>query len=238
MKSRDALWLAGAAALLVLAAPKPAADVPPRTAPKPTTKRPPAPAAKRQGDVISYFLDVPGSGLVVVKTAESPDVSWGTPELRADKVPALQAMMRDWGSQIDDVGVEFRIPSKEIGAIMWSESGGNKRAVSSAGARGAMQVMPFNFPAGTSDAQMFDPRLNLRAGAKLLAAARNRGQDIVQMASWYNAGGKDGIPWTNDAWIAAGRKPEQASRWGYASQPGYIDSVVAAFNSLTKLGSS
>jgi soluble lytic murein transglycosylase-like protein len=185
--------------------------------------------------VISYFLDVPGSGLLVVKTSESPDVQWGAPELRPEKLAQYQQMVTHWTPIVDDAGVEFRMPSNEIFAIMWSESGGLPNLTSKAGAKGLMQVMPFNFAKGTSDAQMFDPKTNVRAGVKLLAASHSTGHDLVQMASWYNAGGKSGDPWTNESWLAAGRNPVLTTRWGYPSQPGYIDSVVAAFNTGVKL---
>jgi hypothetical protein len=201
--------------------------------------------AQRQGDLISYYVDIPGTGMIVVKTSEAPDVVWGSPDLNPTKVPAYLAMVQHWGTLVDDAGVEFRVPSNEIFAIMYSESGGNQKALSPVGAHGLMQVMPYNFPKGTTDAQMYDPRTNIRAGVRYLANARQAGRyDLIQVASMYNAGPPTGPPWTNEAWLREGQKildpvkrakhDANVSRWGYASQPGYIDSVVAAFNTGVK----
>jgi soluble lytic murein transglycosylase-like protein len=182
--------------------------------------------------VISYYVDIPGTGLIVVKTSEAPDVAWGAPQLRAEKIPAFQTMLNHWQALVDDAGVEFRVPSREIWAIMWAESGGNPKAQSPAGAMGLMQVMPFHFPAGSTEAEMLEPRNNIRTGVRVMASRRQGGQhDLVQVASLYNAGGNaDGSPFTND------QKPGLATRWGYASEPGYIDAVVAAFNTAVKMG--
>jgi len=144
------------------------------------------------------------------------------PDLNADHIETL----------IDDAGINARVPSEEIEALMWSESGGKQNAVSKAGALGLIQVMPANFPKGTTQAQMLDPRTNLATGTRLYAAGRG---DPVQAASWYNAGGQNGQPWTNDAWLKAGRNPAQTTRWGYAAEPGYLDTFVAAYNTAVKL---
>ena len=241
MKRETLYWLAyGALALVAFTGP-PSVPNPPKVPPKSpgkapggSSKVPPKTGGGKEGDVISYFLDVPGSGLIVVKTSESPDVSWGAPELQASKSVQFQSMMKEWGPLVDDAGLEYRVPSKEIYAIMWSESGGKQNAISKAGAMGLMQVMPFHFPAGSSQAQMLDPRTNIRAGARVLASRRAGGsRDLIQVASLYNRGGNaDGSPFTN------AQQPNFATRWGYASEPGYIDSVVAAFNTAVKLGVS
>ncbi len=231
MKTRDLLWVGGALALLAV---QPnTVPVPQSAPPKTPPRRIPGPPASlpRQGDVITYIWDVP-TGQIVVKTSESPDVHWGSPELAPEKVAPFQAMVARWASMIDDAGVDARVPSEELQAIMWAESGGDPNAVSKAGALGLLQVMPSNFPAGMTRAQMLDPRTNLRTGAKLYAAGRG---DPVQAASWYNAGGQNGKPWTNAAWLQAGRNPAQTTRWGYAAEPGYLDTVVAAYNTAMKL---
>lgn len=239
MKRETLYWLAyGAVATLALApgpgVPNPP-KVPPKGPPKPPGGTPGKPPSKqgggRQGDVISYFYDGP-SGMIVVKTSEAPNVDWGAPELRPDKVADFQAMMAHWGALVDEAGTDFRVPSKEIFAIMFSESGGDQGAVSKAGAQGLMQVMPFHFPPGTTPERMREPRTNIQTGVRVMASRRGGGtRDIVQVASLYNAGGNaDGSPFTNE------QRPKLATRWGYASEAGYIDSVVAAFNTAARLG--
>jgi soluble lytic murein transglycosylase-like protein len=180
--------------------------------------------------MISYFVDP--SGAILVKTHEAPDVEWGRPEIKTERLPAFQAMIARWTELVNEAGIEFRVPSREIFAIMWSESNGNPNAVSGAGAKGLMQVMPFHWPQGTQDSVMLDPRTNIRKGTEILAGRRAGGRhDLVQMASLYNAGGNtDGSPFTND------QRPKIATRWGYGAEPGYLDSVVAANNTAVRLG--
>jgi len=230
-------WLAyGALALLAVASPNVAPKGPTKPPAKPGIPNaggpktaPHVPPTGRGGDLISYYLDVPGTGLIIVKTSEAPDVEWGAPELKPDKVHIYQDMRKHWEFLVDEAGVDYRVPSDEIFAIMYSESQGNQKATSNKGAIGLMQVMPYNFPKGTVNA--YDPRTNIRAGAALLAQGRAQGsRDLVQMASMYNAGPPVGPPRTND------QNPALATRWGYLAQPGYIDSVVAAFNTGVKLG--
>jgi Transglycosylase SLT domain len=241
MKRETIYWLAyGAIALLSVTGPAPSKNPPTSPAKgsgrgsgganRPPSKTPQTGGGKG-GDVISYLVDS-ASGRIYVKTQEAPDVEWGAPELAASKVPAFQAMLKNYGSLVDEIGANLRIPSKEIWAIMWSESGGNAHAVSKVGAQGLMQVMPFHFPKGITVLQMQDPRTNIQTGVQIMAQRRQGGaRDIVQMASLYNAGGNaDGNPFTN------AQKPSLATRWGYASEPGYIDSVVAAYNTGAKLG--
>jgi len=198
---------------------------PPKTPGKPSPKPP------KEGDLISYYIDA-GTGMIVVKTGESPDVAWGSPLLKPEKFPLFQEMTNHWQTLVDDASLEYRVPSKDIFAIMWSESNGNPNVTSKAGAKGLMQVMPFHFPTGTTEAQMLDPRNNIRTGARILASRRAGGsRDLIQVASLYNAGGNaDGTPFTNE------QRPKIATRWGYAAEPGYIDSVVAAYNTAVKLG--
>lgn len=206
--------------------------LPPFTRTTPKTVNPSKsthPSAPKDNDVIQYLTEA--SGLIIVGTGE--DVSWGYPKLKEAKIPQFKAMVVKWSDLVDSVGHDYSLPSSSLFGVMWAESQGNDRAVSKAGALGLMQVMPANFPAGTPQAAMFDPLTNLTAAAKLLRAAK--GRPLPEMASWYNAGGNNGSPWTNAAWLKAGRRADQTSRWGVASQPEYIDTVVAASNTYILL---
>lgn len=193
-------------------------------------------------DVISYVVDT--DGRIYVRT-QADDVKWGQPELQEKVIPQFRGMLQHWGPLIDEAGTDFRLPSSQIAAIMWSESNGNPAAKSLAGAVGLMQVMPFHFSAVERD-RMFDPRTNIRKGVGLLAGARAGFRDLVQMASAYNVGGPNGMangPYTNDVWLATHQKwmkehPNEkplTSRWGYACEPGYIDRVVSANNTYLLL---
>lgn len=71
-----------------------------------------------------------------------------------------------WRDLIDQAAARYGIDGDAIQAVMMIESGGNPGAVSSAGARGLMQVMPFHFQPGEDG---FDPRTNVFKGASILA---------------------------------------------------------------------
>lgn len=178
--------------------------------------------------MISYTVD-PATGLILVKT-EASDVDWGYPQLTSDKATPFRAGVVQYQTFVDQAGVDYHLPSQWIDAIAWAESQWDPRAKSPAGALGIMQVMPFHYTAAELP-NALDPQTSIRKGASILSANRAGYRDLVQVASMYNAGGPStGGPWTNDAWSAAGRKAADLSRWGYACEPGYIDRVVAAYN--------
>jgi murein DD-endopeptidase MepM/ murein hydrolase activator NlpD len=71
-----------------------------------------------------------------------------------------------WRGLIDEAATAAGIDGDAIQAVMMIESSGNAGAVSSAGAMGLMQVMPFHFGPGENG---MDPRTNVMKGAKILA---------------------------------------------------------------------
>lgn len=177
--------------------------------------------------VIAYMVDPSG----VILTQAPNEIVWSSPKLAEDNLPRFQAMVRNWADLAEEASVDYHVPLAWIYAVMWSESGGDPKAKSPAGALGLMQVMPFHFKDGENP---LDPRTNIRRGASILQSARAKASDLVQVASIYNAGtppdGKG--PWTNAVWLAAGRKPALTTRWGYAAEPAYLDHVVAASNTF------
>src|SRR5690606_21161363 len=66
--------------------------------------------------------------------------------------------------------------------IMQIESGGNPNAISSAGARGLMQVMPFHFRPGENP---MDPLTNLRTATRLLRDLYTRWRSREAAAAGY-----------------------------------------------------
>jgi cell wall-associated NlpC family hydrolase len=71
-----------------------------------------------------------------------------------------------WRPLIDSAAQQVGIDPDVIQAIMMTESGGNPDSVSSAGALGLMQVMPFHFASGENG---LDPKTNILKGAQILA---------------------------------------------------------------------
>ena len=72
---------------------------------------------------------------------------------------------------------------------MKAESGGNAQAVSRAGARGLMQLMPKTAPTDMGVDDSFKPDQNVRGGSTYLDALLTRYHDNLALAlAAYNAG--------------------------------------------------
>ncbi|MQB35444.1 lytic transglycosylase domain-containing protein [Agrobacterium tumefaciens] len=95
-------------------------------------------------------------------------------------------------AHIAEASKRFGIPATWIIAVMRTESAGDMRAVSSAGAMGLMQVMPdtwaelrIRYGLGRNP---YDPRDNILAGTAYLREMWDRYGDITAMLAAYNAG--------------------------------------------------
>lgn len=105
-----------------------------------------------------------------------------------------------------------------VKAVIHTESGGDPRAVSPAGAQGLMQLMPANVKeAGIADP--FDPEQNIAAGTEQLAGLMKRyGGDLNLTLAGYNAG------------------PGNVHKWGgvppFAETQRYIRKVRAAMEKI------
>ncbi|ESX20599.1 lytic transglycosylase [Mesorhizobium sp. LSJC255A00] len=110
----------------------------------------------------------------------------------AQDLAVAQSSQRDpFGAHIADASQRFGVPTALIRAVMRKESAGDARAVSSAGARGLMQIMP-----GTWDDlrarwslghDPFDARDNILAGTAYLRELHDRFGSPGFLAA-YNAG--------------------------------------------------
>lgn len=89
---------------------------------------------------------------------------------------------------IHEAATRFRLAPALIRAVIRAESGFDPRAVSRAGAKGLMQLMPA-LVAEMGVTNAFDPRENIMAGAQHLSAliAEQNGNIALALAS-YNAG--------------------------------------------------
>jgi len=119
--------------------------------------------------------------------------------------------------QIDRVAAAYGHEVSLMKAVVRVESAFNPAAVSSKGALGLMQIMPTTATElGVADPgrELFDPEVNLRAGARYLRMLRNRFPDRLDLAiAAYNAG--EGAV---DRW--SGIPP-------YAETRAYVDAVLA-----------
>ncbi|WP_073381746.1 lytic transglycosylase domain-containing protein [Edwardsiella piscicida] len=105
------------------------------------------------------------------------------------------------GDQYDDLlneaGRKYSVDPRLLRAIMTQESGGNPQAISRAGAKGLMQIMPSNFKS-TGVTDWANPRQNIMAGAQILSENLNNSGGNVPLALRYYNGGYDTRRWGKD----------------------------------------
>lgn len=108
---------------------------------------------------------------------------------RAKNITQLQAgRIAHLAPVIEHCARKYNVPVELICGVILQESGGNAKAVSSAGARGLMQLMP-----GTARrfgvANSFDPVQNIEGGTKYLRFLLDRFKGDISLAlAGYNAG--------------------------------------------------
>lgn len=110
----------------------------------------------------------------------------------AQDTSVAQSSQRDpFGAHISDASRRFGVPTAWIRAVMRKESAGDVRAVSSAGARGLMQIMPDTWhdlrARWSLGRDPFDPRDNILAGTAYLRELHDRFGSPGFLAA-YNAG--------------------------------------------------
>lgn len=95
-----------------------------------------------------------------------------------------------WLPQIQSAEAATGIPSAYIAAVIRVESGGDPNAVSSAGAIGLMQVMPYEFESqGISSDLWYDPATNVMAGSTEIAKhLASTGSIESALASYFGIG--------------------------------------------------
>jgi len=117
--------------------------------------------------------------------------------------PAFTPEVRYWSQAILRWSQAFGLDPNLVAAVMQIESCGDPTAVSSAGARGLFQVMPYHFEAGEDP---LDPETNARRGLRYLAQALERAGGQVGLAlAGYN-GGHGVIAWPPESWPTETRR--------------------------------
>jgi soluble lytic murein transglycosylase-like protein len=95
---------------------------------------------------------------------------------------------RNFESIIQEAGQRYRVDTSLIQAVIKAESGGNPLAVSRAGARGLMQLMP-ETAAELGVTNPFDPTQNIMGGTSYLRRLLDRYRGDVKLAlAAYNWG--------------------------------------------------
>ena len=113
----------------------------------------------------------------------------------AQAQPSLLAprLLHDaYADHIAEASQRFGIPEFWIDAVLQAESAGDRRAISSAGAMGLMQIMPATWAGLRARYRLgsdpFDPRDNIMAGAAYLREMHDRYGNVTAMLASYNAG--------------------------------------------------
>lgn len=111
----------------------------------------------------------------------------------AQSSPAAGVVSADpHAAHVAEASRRFDVPQGWIFAVKRAESGGEVRAVSSAGAVGLMQIMPETWAELRAryglGSDPFDPRDNILAGAAYLREMWDRYGDVAATLAAYNAG--------------------------------------------------
>jgi hypothetical protein len=106
--------------------------------------------------------------------ADNPNLMVFTPEVQR------------WGVQIERWAEIYNLPEELVAIVMQIESCGDPTAVSSAGARGLFQVMPFHFISGED---WMDAETNAARGMDYLAGSYQLAQGSIDLTlAGYNGG--------------------------------------------------
>jgi hypothetical protein len=133
------------------------------------------------------YIEFPNDEVTTIEVVPDPPAQPAQVEVKTPKADAnLDAA--DVGEMLARAGKEHNLDVDLLASVVKAESGGNTRAVSHAGARGLMQLMP-DTAAGMGVKDSFQPEQNVRGGTAYLDALLNRYQDNLALAlAAYNAG--------------------------------------------------
>lgn len=138
-------------------------------------------------DAKKSFVDLPAGQIASYSTVPDPEPE---PHLATSSSPALSPAMP--AKSTDQIVLEASetqgVDSDFLHSVIRQESAGNAKAVSSAGARGLMQLMPGTAQQlGVKDS--FSPEQNVHGGALYLRELLDRYHgDAIKALAAYNAG--------------------------------------------------
>jgi len=136
-------------------------------------------------DGIKHFTDVPDNNRYRLLVLSPQDLTQSGEHYNSSMMLAKAAQ---YDSIIERAAVSAAVEANLLRAVIVVESGFNSRAVSKRGAVGLMQLMPATASRfGASN--LFDPKDNVRAGARYLKYLMDRfGHNIRLALAAYNAG--------------------------------------------------
>lgn len=154
---------------------------------------------RNYGEQVAEFI--PGELAPVVEAAEEAVLA--APALSTGISPIFSAEIQHWAPQIVAWANTYGLDPDMVATVMQIESCGDPQALSSAGAQGLFQVMPFHFAAGED---MLDPETNARRGVNYFAERLQQSNGDVGLAlAGYN-GGPGVMSRAFDTWPAETRR--------------------------------
>jgi soluble lytic murein transglycosylase-like protein len=137
-------------------------------------------------DSATNFIDLPTRSIAAIETL--PDPVALEPVQPASTPVASPAPAPDVPTLLSKAGAQHNIDAELLASVVYTESGGRANAVSRAGARGLMQLMPGTAQQlGVDDA--FRPDQNIAGGTTYLDELLTRYHDNLALAlAAYNAG--------------------------------------------------
>lgn len=154
--------------------------------------------AEEDGGVLLYmsageddFIKLPPAEIASVTQVAGPVMPSTTPDSPADSPPQLappKLSRADLTEMLSKAGKQHNLDVDLLASVVDAESGGNPRAVSRAGARGLMQLMPATAE-GLGVKNSFQPQQNVSGGSAYLDALLTRyGNKLALALAAYNAG--------------------------------------------------
>ncbi|MGE0445228.1 MAG: lytic transglycosylase domain-containing protein [Vicinamibacterales bacterium] len=151
-------------------------------------------AVRQQGDRLVLFLRSGGTievDPIVISKVEPDEIEY--PDEILEQLPFARSLREapavpsQYRELIESSSKRHGVDPKLVHALIQVESAYHSRAVSSAGARGLMQIMPATGRQyGALD--LFDPKVNVDAGVRHLKMLLSRYSDVALALAAYNAG--------------------------------------------------
>lgn len=171
------------------------------------------------GEVAAEAIDTS-----IAATSDDDLVAAAPPAVEGAIAPLFTAEVQYWAPQIIAWSAAAGVDPNMAATVMQIESCGDPNAVSSAGAQGLFQVMPFHFDAGEN---MQDPDTNARRGLAYLALGMQQTSgDVGRSFAGYNGGhGTAARNW--EAW------PAETQRYYVWATGIYKDAAAGSASSET-----
>ncbi len=161
--------------------------------------------------------DIAGVAKRVVDKVSLAIVQLSPPTGNGEIAPFFAPSVQHWSDDISEWSVLYDVDRQLMATVMQIESCGHPTVVSSAGARGLFQVMPFHFEAGED---MVEPNTNAKRGGLFLNYCYNASDgDIGLTLGCYN-GGPSVINRPLSTWA---NETQRYYRWGVGI---YSDAIM------------